>query len=92
MTNRLLVVDDNESGRDMLSRRLRRYGYAVETASNDREALSAIGAGGVELVLLDIEMPGMSGLAGDHGERPPGQRDGRGGTRDGRERLHHEAG
>jgi two-component system, sensor histidine kinase and response regulator len=59
---RILVVDDNEHNRDMLSRRLKRQGYAVETASEGKEALEKIADGDFALVLLDVMMPGMSGL------------------------------
>ncbi|HXW05371.1 MAG TPA: EAL domain-containing protein [Vicinamibacterales bacterium] len=58
----LLVVDDNEVNRDILSRRLRRQGYQVETAVDGRHALELVEAQTFALVLLDIEMPGLSGL------------------------------
>ena len=59
---RLLVVDDNETNRDILSRRLQRHGYSVVSAASGREALDLIDAQPFSLLLLDIEMPGMSGL------------------------------
>jgi diguanylate cyclase (GGDEF)-like protein/PAS domain S-box-containing protein len=58
----LLVVDDNELNRDALSRHLRRQGYLVTAAADGDEALALIAAGRYDLVLLDVEMPGMSGL------------------------------
>ncbi len=58
---RILVVDDNESNRDMLSRRLARQGYGVQLASGGREALDRLGAEPFDLVLLDIMMPDMNG-------------------------------
>ena len=58
----LLVVDDNETNRDILSRRLQRHGYSVVSAASGREALDLIEAQPFSLLLLDIEMPGMSGL------------------------------
>jgi diguanylate cyclase (GGDEF)-like protein/PAS domain S-box-containing protein len=58
----LLVVDDNEMNRDILSRRLRRQGYEVVTAADGRRALALVEEQDFELVLLDIEMPGLSGL------------------------------
>jgi phosphoserine phosphatase RsbU/P len=58
---RLLVVDDNEMNRDMLSRRLVRQGYAVETAENGRVALEKVRAVDYDLVLLDIMMPEIDG-------------------------------
>jgi CheY-like chemotaxis protein len=59
----LLVVDDNEMNRDMLSRRLLRQGYVVVTAENGRQAIDLIEADvkRFDLVLLDIMMPEMDG-------------------------------
>ena len=65
---RLLVVDDDENNRDMLSRRLARRGFDVAVAVDGFRALEAINASGdaapppFDLVLLDIEMPGLSGF------------------------------
>jgi diguanylate cyclase (GGDEF)-like protein/PAS domain S-box-containing protein len=56
------VVDDNEPNRDVLSRHLRRQGYLVTVAAGGEEALTLIADGSYDLVLLDVEMPGMSGL------------------------------
>ena len=58
---KLLVVDDNDMNRDMLSRRLVRRGYIVETVSDGQLALEAIANGKFDLILLDIMMPGLSG-------------------------------
>jgi diguanylate cyclase (GGDEF)-like protein/PAS domain S-box-containing protein len=58
----LLVVDDNPDNLDLLSRRLKRAGYAVESASGALEALAVIEAKEIDLVLLDSMMPGMSGI------------------------------
>jgi sigma-B regulation protein RsbU (phosphoserine phosphatase) len=58
----LLVVDDNEMNRDMLSRRLLRKGYAVTLAADGRQALDLIGTTSFDLVLLDIMMPDINGL------------------------------
>jgi CheY-like chemotaxis protein/anti-sigma regulatory factor (Ser/Thr protein kinase) len=57
----LLVVDDIEANRDMLSRRLVRQGYVVATAENGRRALEMLRADTFDLVLLDILMPEMDG-------------------------------
>ena len=54
---------DNLDNRDMLSRRLEREGYTVDTAENGREALEKLEAGGFDLVLLDIVMPELDGFA-----------------------------
>jgi diguanylate cyclase (GGDEF)-like protein/PAS domain S-box-containing protein len=58
----LLLVDDTAANRDMLSRRLQRLGYEVMLAGSGPEALEIIESRPVALVLLDVEMPGMSGL------------------------------
>lgn len=57
----VLVVDDNEINRDVLSRRLIRYGHETTTAVNGREALRLIRQQEFDLVLLDIMMPEMNG-------------------------------
>ena len=57
----LLVVDDNETNRDVLSLRLKRQGYLVETAANGREALRMVQEKPFDLMLLDIMMPEMDG-------------------------------
>lgn len=59
---RLLVVDDNEDNRDMLARRLERRGFDVDTAESGEAALALIDSKPFDLVLLDVMMPGMSGL------------------------------
>jgi len=59
---RLLVVDDNEMNRDMLSRRLGAHGFSVETATDGPGALESLSRRGCDLVLLDVMMPVMSGL------------------------------
>ena len=57
----LLVVDDNETNREMLSRRLRHQGYRVSMAEDGRRALQAVREQPVDLVLLDVLMPEMDG-------------------------------
>ncbi len=59
---RLLVVDDNEMNRDMLSRRLKGRGYDVQVAEGGREALEKLQGEAYDLVLLDVMMPEVSGL------------------------------
>jgi sigma-B regulation protein RsbU (phosphoserine phosphatase) len=58
---RVLVVDDVEMNRDMLSRRLVRLGYAVDVAANGRRALELARTAAYDLVLLDIMMPEVDG-------------------------------
>jgi phosphoserine phosphatase RsbU/P len=60
--SRLLVVDDSEMSRDLLSRRLRRQGHAVSLAENGQSALDMVRGGGFDLVLLDTVMPEVSGF------------------------------
>jgi adenylate cyclase len=60
--DKLLVVDDNELNRDMLSRRLKSRGYAVMTADDGPQCLELVKAQRFDLILLDIMMPGMSGI------------------------------
>jgi signal transduction histidine kinase len=57
----LLVVDDDATNRDVLSRRLKRQGHRVAMASNGREALQLLSDVAFDLVLLDIMMPDMDG-------------------------------
>jgi DNA-binding response OmpR family regulator len=57
----ILVVDDNEMNRDVLSRRLERQGYRVVTAEDGVMALEAVQSEAFDLVLLDIMMPRMNG-------------------------------
>jgi adenylate cyclase len=63
LSAKLLVVDDDEANRDMLSRRLERLGYQVALAENGRDALSKIAEEPFDLILLDIVMPELDGYA-----------------------------
>ena len=58
----LLVVDDQETIRELLKRHLERKGYSVETAESGALALDCIARQRFDLVLLDVEMQGLSGL------------------------------
>ncbi len=58
---KILVVDDSEPNRDMLSRRLVRQGYITAQAENGRVALEKLHDEPFDLVLLDIMMPEMDG-------------------------------
>ena len=57
----ILVVDDNEMNRDMLSRRLQRQGYEVAVAEHGERALEMMRSDNFDLVLLDIMMPRLNG-------------------------------
>lgn len=60
--DRLLIVDDEDYNRDMLERRLARQGFQVVLAASGAEALEKLRATTVDLVLLDVMMPGQSGI------------------------------
>ena len=57
----LLVVDDDEANRDVLSRRLTQQGHEVVTASSGRDALALLQVQAFDVVLLDVMMPDMDG-------------------------------
>ncbi|HEY9645260.1 MAG TPA: adenylate/guanylate cyclase domain-containing protein [Chroococcidiopsis sp.] len=57
----VLVVDDNESNRDLLSRRLVRHGHVIDFAENGIQALEKARSQPFDLILLDIMMPEMNG-------------------------------
>ena len=59
---RILVVDDEETLRDVLSGELVNSGYDVTTASDGDEAISTIQNKKFDLVLLDIKMPKVDGF------------------------------
>lgn len=59
---RLLIVDDNEGVRHLVSRWLERAGFSVEQASDGFEALEKIKERVPDVVLADIRMPKMDGI------------------------------
>jgi DNA-binding NtrC family response regulator len=63
MSKRILVVDDDERMRSFLSSVLREEGYGVEEARNGTEGLAKLPGSDFELVITDLRMPDMSGLA-----------------------------
>src|SRR5262245_60672291 len=58
----LLLVDDEPMNRDVLQRRLTRAGYHILTAETGTQALEVADSNRVDLVLLDVMMPGMDGI------------------------------
>src|SRR5690625_5016648 len=60
---RILIVEDDVGTLDLLSLYLENRGFIVEGAKNGEEALAIIANKNLNLVLLDIEMPGINGFA-----------------------------
>lgn len=58
---RILLVEDNEMNRDMLSRRLARKGYQVDMAVDGKEGIAMARRGGYDLVLMDMSLPEVDG-------------------------------
>jgi two-component system, cell cycle response regulator DivK len=58
---RILLVEDNEMNRDMLSRRLERRGYEVTFAVDGREGVEKALTGKFDLVLMDMSLPEIDG-------------------------------
>ena len=58
---RILLVEDNELNRDMLSRRLERKGYAVEMAVDGAQGIEMALAGNYDLILMDMSLPEIDG-------------------------------
>ncbi len=61
IAGQILVIDDNESNRDLLARQLARDGHVVESAESGRAGLSLVQERAFDLILLDVMMPEMSG-------------------------------
>jgi CheY-like chemotaxis protein len=61
MSTKLLLVEDNELNRDMLTRRLIRKGFDVVTAENGEQALAQMRIHQPDLVLMDLNLPILSG-------------------------------
>lgn len=58
---RVLLVEDNEMNRDMLSRRLARRGYVVEIAVDGNAGVARALEGGWDLILMDMSLPEIDG-------------------------------
>jgi CheY-like chemotaxis protein len=58
---KLLLVEDNELNRDMLTRRLERRGFRVVAALDGEAALNVARESNPDLILMDIGLPGMNG-------------------------------
>ncbi|MBF0565125.1 MAG: response regulator [Nitrospirae bacterium] len=62
MAIKLLIVDDEKSFADTLSQRLELRGFNVSVAYGGEEAIESIESGSFDVCLLDVKMPGMSGI------------------------------
>ncbi len=58
---RILLVEDNEMNRDMLSRRLERKGYEVVMAVDGKEGIDKAREGGYDVILMDMSLPEIDG-------------------------------
>lgn len=61
-TRYILLVDDEEDFVEMLSLRLKEFGENVLAAYNGEECLQTLGQSEVDVVILDVKMPGMDGI------------------------------
>ncbi|MEU4622549.1 response regulator transcription factor [Actinoplanes sp. NPDC023801] len=58
----VLIADDEADHRDLLTLALHRLGYDVVTAADSAGALAMLAAGGIDAALIDVRMPGVSGI------------------------------
>lgn len=58
---RILLIEDNEMNRDMLSRRLRRKGYEVIIATDGEQGIEMAQTAVPDLILMDMSLPGLDG-------------------------------
>lgn len=75
VAHRILVVDDRAMNRLIMKRLLERAGHEVEAADDGEEAVRAASHGSFDLVFMDVEMPGMDGLAATRAIRARGRGD-----------------
>jgi len=62
MSYRILYAEDEDQTRSIVTDELRRAGYVVDTAADGEEAIRTLESASYDLVLLDIRMPGKSGI------------------------------
>ena len=60
--NRILLVEDSEMNKKLITVLLKKMGYEIETASNGEEAIQILSQNHFDLVLMDVQMPVMSGI------------------------------
>ena len=76
MAGRILVVEDNPDNMYVMDRILTHRGYTVREATSGEEALRILASGGYDLVLMDMQMPGLDGYGAVRALRElPGGRD-----------------
>lgn len=63
MTKRILLIEDNEQNRYLATFLLERHGYRVEVAADGLAGVEVATASPPDLILLDIQLPGMDGHA-----------------------------
>jgi two-component system response regulator len=71
VSGRILLVEDDEASRDMLSRRLARKGYAVKVVHDGAQALAAFGDATFDLVIMDMNLPVLDGYQATRSPRSP---------------------
>ena len=65
MSKRILVVEDQEDNRQIIRDLLSSTDYEIMEAENGEQALEAVAKQRPDLILMDIQLPGMDGYAGD---------------------------
>lgn len=65
-TARVLVIEDNRLNRELITTVIRRLGYEADGAASGEEGLIALERTHYDLILLDLQMPGMGGEATAH--------------------------
>ncbi|NKC31267.1 response regulator [Falsiroseomonas selenitidurans] len=63
MAKRVMTVDDSRTMREMVAFTLRKAGFEVSEAEDGRKALAALQAAPVDVVITDLNMPNMDGVA-----------------------------
>jgi two-component system, cell cycle response regulator DivK len=59
--NKILLIEDNELNRDMLSRRLQKRGYQIVTAADGETGVAMAHSEAPALILMDVSLPGIDG-------------------------------
>jgi two-component system, cell cycle response regulator DivK len=58
----VLVIEDNEANLELMTYLLRAFGYATEVARDGLSGLARLRQGGIDLVICDVQLPGLDGL------------------------------